>query len=601
MNEEITNVVSLFYSQTEKYKGNPLVKYKLDGEYISLSWEEVKEKVLSLAAYLSDNGIKKGDKVALFAFNRYEWWIADMASLSLGAVTVPVYPTNTEDETMYILKNSESKFCFTGNSVQRDIVLNISKKYKKIKGIISLDPQNKKGISISLDKALAEGQKKRKDSFVMKKVSSIKSGDLATLIYTSGTTGEPKGVMITHENVYSDVLQLFDVFDDVVDERETFLSFLPLSHALERVAGYYTPIKIGCSVAFAESFRTIQDDMQTVRPTVIISVPRLYEKMHAGVISESSKFNYIKKSVFDWAMKISKKRIPYVCSMTEPTGFLAKKINFAENKVYSGVKKALGMDRLKVAISGGGPLSISDTDFFLGIGVNLYEGYGLTEASPVTNVNRPGTIKPGTVGPPMCFTEIALSDEGEILVKAPQVMKGYYKMKAETAEAFNSDGYLKTGDIGLIDEDGFLTITGRIKDIIVTAGGKNISPQNIESYLKKSPYIEQIAIIGDRRKFLSCLVVPNFEELKKWAIANGKGLNFSNREEVVNNKHVNDLIEKELLDLTKNFARVEQVKKFKLIKDEWSQATGELTPTLKIKRNVVEEKYSALIESIYEE
>lgn len=601
MNEEIDNVVSLFYTQAEKYSENPLVKYKVEGKFVSKSWSQMRDLIEGTAMYLIDQGIKKGDKVAIYAYNRYEWWIADLAILSIGAITVPVYPTNTEEETLYILKNSETKYCFTGNVGQFEIVLSIVKKIKKIKGIICFDDIKKRGTSLSLGRAIAESKNLSKDKTLQKRKTSIKNTDVATIIYTSGTTGNPKGVMLTHENIYSDVIQLFDVFDPVVDESETFLSFLPLSHALERVTGYYTPLKIGCSVAFAESFRTIQSDMQTVKPTVIISVPRLYEKMHAGVIAESSKFNFIKKFVFKWAMNLCPKRIPYICNSTEPEGWLGKKINFAEKKVYSGVKKALGMDRIKVAISGGGPLSLSDTEFFVGIGINLYEGYGLTEASPVTNVNRPGKIKPGTVGPPMCFTEIALSDEGEILVKAPQVMKGYYKLKSETEEAFDENGYLKTGDIGLIDEDGFLTITGRIKDIIVTAGGKNISPQNIESHLKKSKYIEQVAIVGDRRKFLSCLVLPNFEELKKWAIDNHKGLDFTNRAEIADNKFVNELIEKELNKLTSNFARVEQVKKFRIVKDEWSQATGELTPTLKIKRNVIEKKYSSLIDSIYEE
>ncbi len=598
--KEIENVVHMFNVQCLKYGNHTLLKRKINGNFTDMSWNEVNDLIEAAALFLIENGVKKGDKVALFSFNRFEWWIADLATLSIGAIVVPVYPTNSQDEVLYILQNSESKFIFTGDEEQRNKVIACLKKYKKIKLIITFDEMLKKAKYVNFNDMIAQGVKSKKKKVLESRRSGLSGKDIATIIYTSGTTGNPKGVILSHKNIFSDVVQLVDVFGEIILQDDIFLSFLPLSHALERTAGYYTPIALGCQVAIAESFTTIQDDMKMIHPTVIISVPRLYEKIYSGVLASSKNFPKFKQLLFKWAMNIGNRRVPYVIDFKEPSGLLGKKIQFAENKIFSKIKAALGMDRLKVAISGGGPLTVSDLNFFLGMGITIYEGFGLTEAAPVTNVNRPGKIKPGTVGPVMCFTEMKISDEGEVLFKGPNVMNGYYKNPAATKESFTKDGWLKSGDIGLIDEDGFLTITGRIKDIIVTAGGKNISPQNIEGQLKRSIYIEQIAIIGDRRKFLSCLVVPDMAAVKNWALKNKKGIDFTDRKAVIENPDVILLFENELIKLTKDFSRVEQVKKFRLVADEWTSETGELTSSLKIKRKVIEEKYKQIINEIYQ-
>jgi long-chain acyl-CoA synthetase len=339
------------------------------------------------------------------------------------------------------------------------------------------------------------------------------------------------------------------------------------------------------------------ENFQEVRPTIIISVPRIYEKVHAGILAKVAESSGAKKAIFNWAMKMAAKNLPYQCKSMPRTGLFAKQFNLADKLVFANLKKAIGLDRLRFAISGGGPLSVSDAEFFIGMGMTILEGFGLTETTPITHFNRPGNIKPGAVGTAIPQTKVRISDEGEILIKGPQVMKGYYKNPKATKEVFTKDGYFKTGDIGVIDDEGFLRITGRIKDIIVTAGGKNISPQNIENSLKTSQYIEQVAVIGDRRKYLTALLIPAFEAVGKWAKKNG--IAYSGNKDLIGRDEVQKLIAGEIERYTKQYARVEQIRKFKLLDGEWTQETGELTPTQKVKRRIIESKYGREIESLY--
>ena len=592
-------VVDLFNLQTARWSDRPLVYYRENGVYISKSWTTMQGLVDAAAKFLIDSGIKKGDRIALFSFNRWEWWVADMATLSIGAVCVPVYPTNSAEETCYVIDHSGAKLCFIGNEEQLEKLLEVKKRLKNLKTVITFyDDPGKKGI-ITLSDAIAKGSRSKKIKEYDKRRAAVSPDDLATIVYTSGTTGDPKGVMLSHGNIISNVMQLVDVFGDYVDDSDRFLSYLPLSHALERITGYYTPIALSCSVAFAEHFRTIQRDMQEIRPTVMISVPRLFEKIHAGVAAAIAGFPFYKRAIIGWALGVGNRSIPYICANTVPTGILGKKFAFADKNIFSTLRKQIGLDRVKVAISGGGPLSVNDLEFFLSIGINVFEGYGLTEATPVTNVNKPGLNKRGTVGPAMLHTTVKISDEGEILVKGPQVMVGYYKNKEATKEAISKDGFLRTGDLGILDEDGNMTITGRIKDIIVTAAGKNISPQNIELALGSSKFIEYVAIIGDRRKYLSALIIPDFGELEKWA--KKKGVIYSDRKDMIQHSEVISLFSHEIENIMKNFARVEQIRRFTLLDDAWSIDSGELTGSLKIKRRVVEAKYSAVIDSMYTE
>ncbi len=593
-----TSMAAIFQNQAESLGQKACVAYKKDGKYVDISWNEMNEMVHDLAYYLLSMGVKKGDKIGLFSQNRYEWWVVDLAVISIGAVNVPIYSTNSAEEAQYVLDNSESIMCFCGTLEHLDKVLKVKSKLKKLKTVVAIDePKKKKAGVITFEQCLDKGKKYKLKGNFDKRLKAIKPGDLATLIYTSGTTGNPKGVMLTHSNFVSNVKNTLADIKHLISEEDTFISFLPLSHSLERMAGMYTPIYCGARVAFAEDISTLMENFQEVRPTVMISVPRIYEKIHSGILAKVADASPIKKAIFNFAINTAKKNIPYITQDKERKGLFAKRYNLANKLVFSKLKDALGLDHLKFAISGGGPLSVSDAEFFMGMGITILEGFGLSETTPVTHFNRPGKIKIGTVGTPIKETKSKISDEGEILIKGPQVMKGYYKNPKATKEVMTKDGWFRTGDIGVIDEDGFLAITGRIKDIIVTAGGKNISPQNIENSLKTSRFIEQVAVIGDRRKFLSALVVPAFEALEKWARQND--IAFTDRDDLITKDEVYKLYEGELEKYTKQYARVEQIRKFTLLNAEWTQETDELTPTQKVKRRVIEKKYADEIEAMY--
>ncbi len=589
---------AVFQEQAAKLGSKACVSYKKGGRWVDISWADMNAMVHNMAYFLMDSGIKKGDRVAIFSPNRWEWWVGSLATTSIGAVSVPIYATNSPEEAQYVLEHSGSSICFVGTEDHADRVLKVIKKCPKLEQLVIFDDLSKKkqGV-ITFKEALEKGAKKAKPAEFDKRLKAIKRDDVSTIIYTSGTTGNPKGVMLSHYNFFSNVKNVMAEMGKFFNTDDIWLSFLPLSHSLEMTTGFYGPIWVGAKTAFAESIEKLLENFTEVRPTVIISVPRIYEKVHAGILAKVAAAPGLKKAIFNFALNTAKKNLPHVCRDIPRTGLFAFRYNLADKLVFSKLKAAIGMDRLRYAISGGAPLSVSDAEFFIGMGMKILEGYGLTETTPVLTYNRPWFIKPGTVGQAIPETKIKIADDGEILAKGPQIMLGYYKNKAATEEVMTKDGFFRTGDIGVIDEDGFLKITGRIKDIIVTAGGKNISPQNIENSVKTSPYVEQIAVIGDKRKYLSALVIPNFEALTKWA--KQKGISFASNADLIKNDEVYKLIEGEIAKYTKQFSRVEQIKKFTLLEAEWTQATGELTPTQKVKRRVIEQKYAKEIEAMY--
>ncbi|MGV7927611.1 MAG: AMP-dependent synthetase/ligase [Spirochaetota bacterium] len=595
------SIAAVFQNNAQRLAGKAYAAYYMDGKFNDISWTEMNEMVHNLAYYLLSRGIQKGDKVGIFSPNRYEWHLAALAIHSIGAVDVPIYGTNSAQEAEYILENSDSKLCMAGTKDHLDKVLQVRDRLPLISEIIAFDePVVKIDGVVSLKDALEAGKGKADEATFDQRLNAIQPNDLATLIYTSGTTGNPKGVMLTHNNFYSNVDNtLYEMRDrktgkPLLTEDFLFLSFLPLSHSLERTAGFHGAVYCGAKTAFARDISTILEDFTLVRPTVIICVPRIYEKIHAGILGKLASAPPAKQKIFAFATAQAAKNLNRVCRDL-PVRSIKYKI--ANKLVFSKLKAALGMDRLKYAISGGAPLSVGDAEFFVGMGMKILEGFGLTETSPVTHFNRPWFIKPGTVGHAIRGTETKIADDGELLIRGPQVMAGYYKNEAATKEVFTDDGFFRTGDIAMIDEDGCLKITGRIKDIIVTAGGKNISPQNIENSVKNSRYVEQIAVIGDRRKFLSALVVPAFPELEAWA--KQQGIAYGAVTDLLTNAKVLELFRKEIDENTAQFARVEQIRKFTLIKAEWTQVTGELTPTQKVKRRVIEKKYAAEIDAMY--
>jgi long-chain acyl-CoA synthetase len=594
-----TSMGAIFQNRAQQYGDKTLVIYKnKSGKWEEISWNKLNEMVQDLGMFLIKRGVQPGDKVALFSPNRYEWWVADLAIISVGAVNVPIYATNSPEESRYIIDNSDAKKCFVGTKEHMEKILKVKEKLPNLEEIIIFDDLDKPvGGVITLAEALKEGKATTNKEEFEKRLKPINIEDVATIIYTSGTTGNPKGVMLTHKNFVSNVNQLNAVDPEFLSGDHTFLSFLPLAHSLERTVGYYAAIFLGHKVAFAESTEKLLENFQDIRPTFLVSVPRIYEKVHAGITAKVAVASPIKKALFNWAMGLARENLPYICNDKERTGWFAFKYNLADKIIFSKLKVALGMDKLQGAMSGGGPLSVSDAEFFLGMGIRVLEGFGLTETTPVTNGNKPKKIKPGTVGPALKDTLIKIGEDGEILIKGPQVMKGYYKNEAATKEAFTPDGFFRTGDIGEIDNDGYMKITGRIKDIIVTSGGKNISPQNIENTLVTSSFIEQVAIIGDNRKYLSALIVPSFATLESWA--KDKNISFSNRQELIKNPEVIKLFEHEIEEQMKDYARVEQIRKFLLMEKEWSQDSGEMTPTMKLKRSIIRKKFEKEIESMY--
>ncbi|MBP7738146.1 MAG: long-chain fatty acid--CoA ligase [Spirochaetes bacterium] len=593
-----TCMPAIFQNQAEKLGNKACVAYKKGGRYVDISWTDMNRMIHDLAYYLLSIGVKKGDKIALFSPNRWEWWVASQATLSIGAISVPIYATNSSEECLYIIDNSDSRACFVGTEDHLNRILKVKPKLKKLKQVIVFDDINKKikdVLNINEAYKIGQGYKNKKE--FDKRLAAIKPDDVSTLIYTSGTTGNPKGVMLMHSNFVSNASIIYNEVKDFITPDDVFLSFLPLSHSLEMTAGYYIPVTVGSKVAFAEDISKLMENFQEVRPTIIISVPRIYEKVHAGILAKVADGSGLKKAIFNWAMATAAKNLPYQCKNIPRTGLFAKRFNLANKLVFSKLQEAIGLNKLRFAISGGGPLSVSDAEFFIGMGVTILEGFGLTETTPVTHFNRPGNIKPGTVGHAIPQTKVKIADDGELLIKGPQVMKGYYKNPAATKEVFTKDGYFRTGDIAAIDDEGFMKITGRIKDIIVTAGGKNISPQNIENSLKTSQFIEQVAVIGDRRKYLTALVIPAFDTLTKWAKKNG--LDATGHKDLIEREEVRNLIAGEIEKYTKQYARVEQIRKFKLLDAEWTQQTGELTPTQKVKRRIIESKYAKEIDNLY--
>ncbi len=598
------SMAAIFQKNSAIFGEKAYASYKKDGRWADISWKAMNSLVHDLANYLISIGMKKGDRVGIFSPNRWEWHLAALAINSTGAVDVPIYATNSAEETEYILGNSDSKACFVGAEEHLAKVLKARSKLPMLEKVIIFDEANvSQKRELTLSKALSIGKETPNSGTLEQRMGSLRPSDLSTLMYTSGTTGNPKGVMLTHGNFVSNVQNTFSEMKDLKTGRgligpdDVFLSFLPLSHSLERTAGFHGAILSGAKTVFAENLGKLLANCKEVRPSIIISVPRIYEKFHAGILTKSARVKGPKKAIFNFAMRQAERNLPYVCRDLRRKGLFAIKYRIAEKLVLSSLKKNMGMDRLRFAISGGAPLSQSDAEFFIGMGCKILEGFGLTETSPIMTFNRPWNIKPGTVGHPIPETEIKISDDGEILVRGPQVMTGYYKNEEATGEALMPDGFFRTGDIGIIDGEGFLKITGRIKDIIVTAGGKNISPQNLEESLKKSPFIEQAGIIGDGRKYLTALIVPEFRELKKWAGENG--VKFSSRSDLIASEAVRTLFRKEIDAHTSHVSRVEQIRKFTILDAEWTQASGELTPTQKVKRKIINGKYAKEIEAMY--
>jgi len=593
-------ICELFFQAAERKGTKPLFMFKKDGSYQPISGLDMMGRVERIANGLMSLGLKAGSKAGILSNNRWEWAAADLGIVGAGAVDVTIYPTLLAEQVAYILNDSDASVLFVENLHQFEKVESIWSKSKKVKHIILMDDTvvDKKNV-LTMTELMEKGdvyEKQHPDEYE-KRHSAIQPDDLLTLIYTSGTTGNPKGVMLSHRNLVSNCVDSKRaVLGEDYDAHDLALSFLPLSHVLERTAGYYMMMHIGGTIAYAESIETVPQNLLEVRPTIMVSVPRLYEKMYARIMDMAVSGGALKKNIFFWALSVGEEAAPYLSRNRQPSGFLGFKYKVAQKLVFSKLKQRTG-GRLKFFISGGAPLGKEIAQFFLAAGLRILEGYGLTETSPVITVNRFELIKPGTVGLTIPDVDVKIAEDGEILCKGPNVMKGYYKNEDATREAIDEEGWFHTGDIGHIDEDGCLVITDRKKELIVTSGGKNVAPQPIENKLKADKYIAQAVLIGDKRKFISALIVPDFDALLKWAMKNN--IPEKDPEQLISNEQVREFIEMRVERVNQDLARYEQVRKFTLLPQELTQDAGELTPTLKVKRRIVHEHYQDIIDRMY--
>jgi long-chain acyl-CoA synthetase len=587
-------IPQMFLNTTKAYVKNDLLAAKKDGHYVPIPTAEFARRVRHLSLGLADLGLTPGEKLVIFSENRPEWTITDFAVLCAGGVTVPIYTSLMPEQVKYIINDCDARIVVCSN---RDLWLKVEAVRHELPNVhhfVLIDEEGPRGI-MTLSEIMARGKTlaDKDPGLFDQRAMAVKPDDLASIIYTSGTTGVPKGVMLSHGNFVSNSKALDAVTEFSV--KDVILSFLPLSHVLERMTTFSFLYK-GSSIYYAESIETVAENLLEVRPTIMISVPRLFDKIYAKVMDNVLAEPPLKRKIFFWALKVGKKFGARKIRHQPIPGWLAFRRQLAAKLVYGKILEKTG-GRVHFFVSGGAPLSADVAEFFYAIGITILEGYGLTETSPVLACNTFDKMKFGTVGPPVPGVEIRVAQDGEILAKGPNVMKGYYKKPQETAEAFEN-GWFKTGDIGHIDEEGFLVITDRKKDILVTAGGKNVAPQPIENLLKTNPYIQTAVVVGGGRKFISALIVPEFDKLEAYAKA--KGIPFANRRELVGSEEIRSFMLAEVNRTTPDLASYERIKKIVLLEKDFDPDT-ELTPSLKVKRHIVEKVFKPIIDLLYKD
>jgi long-chain acyl-CoA synthetase len=570
------------------------------GLWHDITWNEYYEKVRNVACALMSMGLERGDCAAIIGDNCPEWVFADMGIQCCGAAATGVYATNAWPQVEYVVKNSESKFFFVENEEQLDKWLNFREKATGLIKVIVWDTAGLRQFNdpmvMTFDALLEMGQKAASENpgLLDRRIAEIEPDDLSVLIYTSGTTGPPKGAMLTHRNCLW--MGHAITSNNPMHGTDEIMSFLPLCHIFEQLFTVLGHITVGHIVNFIESPDTVSDNMVEISPTVGHAVPRIWEKYFSAIMIRMADATRFKRLVFYSALKIGKKRAGLVMNFKSVPFYLEFFYRLAHLAVFRKLKERMGFDRIRIAYSGAAPIAPDILYFFQSIGVNLVEGYGQTEGTGVTTTSRIGRVKFGTVGEPLEGVQIKIADDGEILVKSPGVFKGYFKDPKSTAETI-VDGWLHSGDVGEIDPEGYLKITDRKKDIIVTAGGKNITPQYIENKLKASIYINDAVVIGDRRKYLTCLVMIDEDNVVKYA--QDHKVQFSTYKDLTGNAEIIKLIHEELKTVNDTLSRVEQVKKFTILPKKLYEEDGEVTPTMKVKRKFVNEAFSDLIEAMY--
>jgi long-chain acyl-CoA synthetase len=586
----------LFFECVAKYDKPDALQFKRGGRYQPISHRDLAVRVRRIAMGLLEQGMHPGDRVGILSENRPEWAIADYACLTAGLIDVPLYPSLPAPQLVPMLADSGATAVFVSTAEQAAKIAAIRDKLPAVRLVISFNEEAAPGVDLSLGEIEAWGA--AADTAAAARVYreralAVRPEDLATIIYTSGTTGEPKGVMLTHDNIHSNVMAARDALPAM--GQDITLSFLPLSHIFGRMADHYLMFAAGASIAYAESFETLAANFREVRPTFVLGVPRVYEKVYAAAVDKAMHGGALTRRIFLWARAVGEQCVDERLAGRQPHGGLAVRYAAARALVFSRISSRLG-GRIRYFVSGGAPLSREVHRFFHAAGLTILEGYGLTETSPVICVNTPARSRMGTVGPPLAGVEVRIASDGEILTRGPHVMRGYFNKPAETAEAIDAEGWFHTGDIGEL-HDGFLTITDRKKDLIVTAGGKNIAPAAIENRVRTNPFVSEVVMIGDRRKFPSLLVVPNFARLERWAAS--QSIKYAGREALIADPAVRAKMDQEVLAPLGDLAHFEQPKKIALLPQEFSIDRGELTPKMNVKRRVIDRLYKPVIDALY--
>ncbi len=592
-------ITGQFYTSVFNYKTQPALVRKESGEWVATTYGDLAKKASSFSKFLYANGIRPGDRVALMLENSPEWAIADLGTLSIGAADVPLYATVSDEQAKYILDNSGAKVVVVNGEAQLIKLKNVVEDLKKLELVVTVKentgPIGDKKV-VTLSSALESGSNVNED--IVRKVKEaedcVEENLLASIIYTSGTTGMPKGVMITHGNFMHNVEATLNEVH--IDSSDRHLSFLPLSHVFERMAGHISMLSVGATIYYAESVEKIPDNIKEIKPTVVISVPRLFEKMVGKIKDKVANAPKARQKLFNWAIDVGT-RYTDRTNLDKNSLWLGIQHKIANKLVFSKLAAAFG-GNIRYFVSGGAPLNIDLAIFFRAVGIKVLEGYGLTETSPVIAMNPPNDIRAGTVGKKLSNLELKFLSDGELLVRGPSISKGYFDNQKATKDAIDSNGWFHTGDIAEMDDDGYIRITDRKKDLIVMSNGQNVPPQSLESSLVGDEFIVQAVAIGNNRNFMTALIVPNFVRLERELERIGIS-NTIDKDALVENEKVVELYAHRLEKLMVSFANYERIKKFKLLTDEFSEAGGELTPTLKVKRKIVLEKYSNIIDEMY--
>ena len=569
------------------------LRSKRDGRWVDITVPEFRDTVRHFATGLRLLGVKPGDRVAILSENRPEWAMGDFGILTNAAVTVPIYPTLLGWQIEYILNDSGAVAVICSTEEQLQKIQEIRPHAPHIHNVIVCEAQSVPPGVLTFQQVVDSGRANYDEKRFEELSKQSRPNDLATIVYTSGTTGNPKGAMLTHGNIASNVVAVNDVMP--IQPGFVAISILPLSHIFERMADYFY-FAHGVTIAYAENVSKVSENLQDIKPHVFAAVPRLFEKMRERIMNQVATQPASKQKIFKWALKVAEERLPYrVEHRAMPLGLKIRSA-IADKLVFRKILDRLG-GRVMYVFSGGAPLSPELAAFFIGAGVEILEGYGLTETSPVISANKPNQRRIGTVGTIIKGVEVKIAADGEILARGPNIMKGYFNNPEATAQAIDPDGWFHTGDIGEVDKDGFLKITDRKKDIIINAYGKNIAPQPLEALLKSSPYIGTPVLIGDKRKYLAALIVPNFEKLERDASA--MGIAFKDRDQLVENDRVKAIFQGEIDRFNRNLDRQEKIRRFALLPRDFTIENDEITPSLKVKRKVIDKKYKDIIDQLY--